>query len=56
VSKVRLLNEDSTAVEGCQRPTEDPIEAHGVEVELCEEAERKPIWDIRHQPKNNKRR
>jgi hypothetical protein len=49
VSEARLLNGDLEVVEGCQCPTGDLIEAHGVEVVLCEEAEHKPIPNIRYQ-------
>jgi hypothetical protein len=48
------LNEDLMAAEGCQRPIVDRIEAHGVEVVLYEEAEHKPIREIRRQLKNDK--
>lgn len=48
-----MLNGESKAVEGCQRQIVDLIEAHGVEVVLCEEVEHKPIPDIRHQLKND---
>lgn len=37
------------AAEDYHHPIEDPIEAHVVEVTLCEEVERKPMRHIRYQ-------